>query len=68
MSETKQPVDLVIAHGLIVTMDDKMSLWRDGALAIRDQTSSRSVSRPKFNRSFKRQPCLMQPGSLSCPD
>lgn len=35
MSETKQPVDLVIAHGLIVTMDDKMSLWRDGALAIR---------------------------------
>ena len=38
MSDTKRHVDTLIVHGLIVTMDEQMTVLRDGAVAILDTT------------------------------
>lgn len=38
MPETRQRVDILIVHGLIVTMDETMTLLKDGAIAVRGTT------------------------------
>jgi 5-methylthioadenosine/S-adenosylhomocysteine deaminase len=32
----KEPIDILLTNGYLVTMDDQMSIWPDGAVAIKD--------------------------------
>lgn len=67
MSETKQHVDILVVHGLIVTMDEQMTLLPDGAIAVRDSTIAAIGPTAAMESQFEAATVIDAAGQLAMP-
>ena len=63
----QQSVDLVVTHGIVVTMDRKRAIYQDGAVAVRGDSIVAVGSRPEVEARYKAAQEIDAHGGLVLP-
>jgi 5-methylthioadenosine/S-adenosylhomocysteine deaminase len=68
MTESNQPTDIVIAGGIVLTMDPKRHVYASGSVAIKDETIvavGRKITGSASKKTIDARNCIVLPGLIN---